>query len=251
MYTRSYAGRPPAVRTLPPDYGGTALIIAPPEPAPVGENAAAPDRIGEEIRRERTPEAAPPDKTDGKAAERPRFLSRRHHRPPEGERPPDGAERTSPRRPTEYGPAAHEGQRPPEPPPFGRPAPGFCPPGGPEEGPPRDPGRPAGPPDFHGGPDLNGRPDFHCGPDFHGRPDSDGDPDADGRPDRDGEPETLPTGQSAPQPRLGGLFGPGRIESDDLLLLGLILFLLSDGDRTQTDSRDAILLLAALFLAGL
>jgi hypothetical protein len=41
------------------------------------------------------------------------------------------------------------------------------------------------------------------------------------------------------------------LRQDDLLLLGLLLFLLHEQDEGDTDCRDALLLLAVLFVAGL
>ena len=41
------------------------------------------------------------------------------------------------------------------------------------------------------------------------------------------------------------------LRQDDLLLLGLLLFLLHEQDEGDTDCRDALLLLAALFVAGM
>lgn len=41
------------------------------------------------------------------------------------------------------------------------------------------------------------------------------------------------------------------LRQDDLLLLGLLLFLLHEQDEGDTDCRDALLLLAVLFVAGM
>ena len=41
------------------------------------------------------------------------------------------------------------------------------------------------------------------------------------------------------------------LRQDDLLLLGLLLFLLHEQDEEGTDCRDALLLLAVLFVSGL
>jgi hypothetical protein len=46
-------------------------------------------------------------------------------------------------------------------------------------------------------------------------------------------------------------FSPLSLKQDDLLLLGLLLFLLHEQDEATTDCRDALLLLTVLFVTGL
>ena len=56
MYTRSYNNRPtPQVRSLPPDYGGTALVISQPDPAPKSEAPLPPPPRFAERRHPHTP----------------------------------------------------------------------------------------------------------------------------------------------------------------------------------------------------
>lgn len=65
-------------------------------------------------------------------------------------------------------------------------------------------------------------------------------------------PRELPAGAEGQHPFLGSFLDPGNLKSDDLLLLGLALLLISDKDRPEGEScADALLILAMLYVSGL
>ncbi len=194
MYTRSYGSRQNlSPRTLPPDYGGTALTISQPEPAPPPPPALpSPPR-------EDPPERPP--SLSHEPARRPRFSGRRH---------PIITSPSMPSKP-DYD-ARRDTQK--EPSPSSR----------------RDP---LGAPPFGGGADpyLGG-----------------------GQPFTPTEADVASVGSEASLADSsddGRLFSTLSLKQDDLLLLGLLLFLLHEQDEEDTDCRDALLLLAVLFVAGL
>lgn len=163
MYTRSYRNSTyPSARSLPPDYGGTALVIAPAESSPPRQQ----------------PE--------------PRFAERRQQLSP---LPEDNQPRI--RRETSVRQKPTVGRGPLSPPPFGG----------------------------------------------QGQPSGDPTPNT----DIPASVERNDIGEQEEAVRLSRLFDPTNLKSDDLLLLGLILLFLSEGEE---NGRDALLLLAALYMAG-
>lgn len=176
MYTRSYGNRPQAhPRTLPPDYGGTALVIAQPEPPAPTVMVNNPPRP-------------------------PRFSDRRQSRPPQKTE----NERSDIRRETlSRTPPLPRGRDPLAAPPFG------------------GQGQSASPAQAQ---EMPSDTILTAG---------------------EGRRELPDPEQATP---LGRLLDPANLKSDDLLLLGLILLFLSEGEE---NGRDALLLLAALYMAGL
>ncbi len=198
MYTRSYGSRQnTSPRTLPPDYGGTALVIQQPEPAPTPSSSpilSAPSREAIPEQRQESPAEPSPSR-------RTRFTGRRR---------PMTTVPSLPQKP-DYD-ARRDTQK--EPSPSSR----------------RDP---LGAPPFGGGADpyLGG-----------------------GQPFTPSEADVASVGSEASLADSsddGRLFSALSLKQDDLLLLGLLLFLLHEQDEEDTDCRDALLLLAVLFVAGL
>lgn len=216
MYTRSYGSRPSITsRPIPPDYGGTALVIPQPEPEPMPPRPIYP------------PDPPPP---------RPAY--------PSEPSPPLEAEQNRP----------HQGVRPPRPPLSmrrtrftGRRNPILSPPSLPRE-PDFDPRRDVQrepPPSTRR--DPLGAPPFGGGAEPYG---GGGQPDApmEARPEEESAMQEDPVRTSHGDNRL---FPTLSLRQDDLLLLGLLLFLLHEQDEEDTDCRDALLLLAVLFVAGM
>lgn len=224
MYTRSYGSRPSITsRSLPPDYGGTALVIpqseaepTPPHPEPPilsPQSASRPPQPSIEAPSDNPPphSSATPQPTRPQRPSRPRFSGRRN-RPitaPSMPTPPD----YDARRPEDTPPSSADRRDPLGAPPFG----GF------------------------GIPPLRGLENLVGTSDTAEHTDHDA---SQGIPHK---AEDAPASASHPLPPFTTL----ALRQDDLLLLGLLLFLLHEQDEGDTDCRDALLLLAVLFVAGL
>lgn len=191
MYTRRYRSPSGTAPSLPPDYGGTALVIPhapPPEEPPV----LPPDPIAPPPP---APEAPPP--ADGRPS-----------RPGRSQRPLFSGRRGSAITPPAPGNGTNDPRRPED-----RPT---------AAGALRDP---LGAPPFGG---LG----------------------------HSSEEETAPVSVAPDHREEATAVSPLSLSllalrQDDLLLLGLLLFLLHEQDGGNTDCRDALLLLAVLFVAGM
>lgn len=232
MYTRSYGSRPSITsRPIPPDYGGTALVIPQPEPEPVPPRPTYPPPSQPTYPSESIPSrpAHPPETS-------PPFEGHRNQPPPPEGRPPRPSQ---PMRRIRF---------------TGRRNPTLSPPSLPRE-PDFDPRR-----DVQREPPPSTRRDPLGAPPFGGgaEPYEGG-----GQPYReDGQrppsTETRTRADSAARDDAvhlshgdNRLFPTLSLRQDDLLLLGLLLFLLHEQDEEDTDCRDALLLLAVLFVAGM
>ncbi len=188
MYTRSYGNHRAGVRTpLPPDYGGTALVIRQPE------------TMREEQTTGREERSLPP-------AERRRRGLRGGA---EGRNPAEGAPGEAETEDLAAGRKSGEGS-----------------PSRPEESAGSAGGRASG----RGREKKGGPPDF--------RP-----PFGEGGGVGDAEQTSSNGGH--------GLLDPEHLKSDDLLLLGLLFLLFRDGAGGEDGSREALLILAVLYLSGL
>lgn len=227
MYTRSYGSRPSITsRPLPPDYGGTALVIPQPEaestPPPHPEPPILPPQLTSRppqpsVEAPRPSDTQPPHSSATpqpprpQRPSRPRFSGRRN-RPitaPSMPTPPD----FDARRPEDATPSPADRRDPLGAPPFGG----------------------LGIPPLRGLENLFGT--------------SDTAEHIDGEPSEGMPPKTEDSATSSAPPLLP--FTTLALRQDDLLLLGLLLFLLHEQDEGDTDCRDALLLLAVLFVAGL
>lgn len=213
MYTRSYGSRSNIVpRTLPPDYGGTALIIAQPEPEshpsprpdPLPQPTPAPQPPPRPMPR---PEPTVPSPPRPSRPNRPRFAGRRMPPivPPSMPKEPDWDSR----RPVEQEPPASDRRDPLGAPPFGG-----------------------------------------LGLLFRNNSGTEAEPSSlsseTASSDVRESVQGIPVSSSPP-----ALLSTVSLRQDDLLLLGLLLFLLHEQDEGDTDCRDALLLLAILFVAGM
>lgn len=261
MYTRSYGSRPGITsRPIPPDYGGTALVIPQPEPEPAPPPRPEPPVVPTpplSSEQSPMPGATPPSPPAGRPSP--------GEAPPQGIRPPRRARPSSPRfsgrrnpvmtapsmptppdydprRPEEAKPSPDDRRDPLGAPPFGGLGiPPLGSPGNPSLGSPGNPplGSLGSPP--LGSPPLGAFTDLLDGKEpSEGAARSFSDPAPSEAVSADG------TQSHSPLP-----FSILALRQDDLLLLGLLLFLLHEQDDGETDCRDALLLLAVLFVAGM
>lgn len=239
MYTRSYGSRPGITsRPIPPDYGGTALVIPQPEPEPAPPRPEPPVIPTPPLSSEQSPMsgATPPSPPAGRPSP--------GEAPPQGIRPPRRARPSSPR---------FSGRRNPVMTAPSMPTPPDYDPRRPEEAKPSPDDRrdPLGAPPFGGLgiPPLGspGSPPLGALTDLLG-----------GKGPSEGAARSFP--DSAPSEAVSAdgtqshsplPFSILALRQDDLLLLGLLLFLLHEQDDGETDCRDALLLLAVLFVAGM
>ncbi len=228
MYTRSYGSRPSiSPRALPPDYGGTALVI----PQPESEREPTPPP-----RPEQAPEASPAPPMNPPRPEMP-------SRPSE---PPQQGQGTRPRPPLPPRRSRFTGRRSPAitPPPMPQ-EPDFDP-RRPEEreAPPSSRRDPLGAPPFGGG----AQPFGGGGQPFRGEASSFTETAAEAEEAASRHSEEWEENDRPVRP---SPFSTLSLRQDDLLLLGLLLFLLHEQDEEGADCRDALLLLAVLFVSGL
>jgi len=253
MYTRSYGSRPSITsRPVPPDYGGTALVIPQPEPEPIltprpepTPNLTTPPRPTPQPPADPSPPSGFPPPPDNRPPQ--------GNTPPQGNRPPQG---TPPQAPPP--PPGNRPLRPPRPtrPRFsGRRNPPITTPPMPNE-PDYDPRRPEDiePPaadrrDPLGAPPFGGLgiPPFKSPASVFN---STVPPEVSGGEQAEALPAATEDSSSAVSHPLFP-FTALTLRQDDLLLLGLLLFLLHEQDEGDTDCRDALLLLAVLFVAGM
>ena len=227
MYTRSYGSRPSITsRPLHPEYGGTALVIPQPEAEPTPpprpeppilspQPASRPPQPSTEA--PSTPNNQSPHSSSTPQAARPQRPSRprfsgRRNRPITAPSMPTVPD-YDPRRPEDTAPSPADRRDPLGAPPFGG----------------------LGIPPLRGLEKLFGTADTseHI----------DREP-PEGTPPKEEDSATSPSHPLLP-------FTTLALRQDDLLLLGLLLFLLHEQDEGDTDCRDALLLLAVLFVAGL